>query len=55
MNMDIWVVVHQMNSLQEVLKPKKHFKGTKAFAGKTLSFVIGPFCTCHSICRNIGF
>ena len=27
----------------------------KVVTGKTLFFVIGPFCTPHSICVNIGF
>ena len=30
-------------------------KKNKVVTGKTPLFVIGPFCSCHSICLNIGF
>ena len=39
-------LVHQINSLQEVLKLKQNFQNF---------FVIGPFCTPHSTCLDIGF
>ena len=42
-------------SLQEVLKLKQIFQKNKAVTGKTPFFVMGPFCTHHSICLNIGF
>ena len=54
----IWTfgwLVHQINSLQEVLKLKQNFQKNKPVTGKTPFFLIGPFCTHHSICLNIGF
>ena len=53
--MDIWVVVHQINSLEEVLKLKQNFQKNKVITGKTPFFVIGPFCTHHSIFLNIDW
>ena len=47
----MWVfgsLVHQINYLQKVLKPKQNFQKNKIVTGKTLFFVIGPFCT-HTI------
>ena len=54
MNLDFWVVVHQINSLYEVLKLKQIFWKNELVTGKTPFLVIGPFCTPHSICLNIG-
>ena len=54
----IWTfgsLVHQINSIKEVLKLKQIFQKDKVFTGKTPLFVIGPFCSSHSICLNIGF
>ena len=59
----LWVfgsLVHQIlymnkKSVQEVLKLKQSFQKNKVVADKTLFFVIGPYCTHHSICLNIGF
>ena len=56
----IWIwtlgsLVHQINSFQEVLKQEKIFQKNKVVTGKTPLFVIGLFCSCHSICLNIGF
>ena len=48
-------LVYQINSLWEVLKLKHNFQKTKVVTGKTPFFVIGPLCTHHSICLNIGF
>ena len=45
----------QINSLKEVLKLKENFKKNKVVNGETRFFVIGPFCTHHSICLNTGF
>ena len=48
----IWTfgsLVHQINSFQEVLKLKQIFKKNKAVTGKTSRFVIGQFCSRHSI------
>ena len=42
-------------SLYEVLKLKQNFQKNKVVTGKTPCFVIGPFCTAHSVCLNIGF
>ena len=54
----IWIfgwLVHQINSLCEVLKPKQNFRKNKVFTGKAPFFVIGAFCTSHSVCLNIHF
>ena len=57
----IWafgLLVHQINSLQEILKLKQNYLVNtvkKVVTGKTPFFVVGPFCTHHSICLNIGF
>ena len=48
-------LVHQINSFSEVLKPEQIFQKNKVVTGKTPLFVIGPFCSRHSICLNIGF
>ena len=47
--MDICVVGTQ-NSLYEVLQLKQKFQKSQVVAGKTPLFVIGPFCTSHSVC-----
>ena len=54
----IWafrLLVQQINSLQGVLKLKQNIQKNKLVAGKTPFFVIGPFCSHHFICLNIGF
>ena len=48
-------MVHQINSLCEVLKLKQYFPQKKVVSGKAPFFVIGPICTPHSLCLNIGF
>ena len=48
-------MVHQINSLYEVLKLKQSFWKNKVVTGKAPFFVISPFCTPHSICLNVGF
>ena len=45
----------QINSFKEVLKVEQIFQKNKVVTGKTPFFVIGPFCSRHSICLNIGF
>ena len=40
---------------KEVLKLKQNFQKNKVVTGKTPFSVIGPFCSYHSICLNIGF
>ena len=47
------LLVHQINSLEEVLRLKQNFQKNKVVTGKTSLF--GPFYTHHSICFNIGF
>ena len=47
MNMDIWVTA--------TLNQPFHFQKNKVESGKTLFFVVGPFCTPHSIYFNIDF
>ena len=54
----IWTfgwLLHQTNFLYEALKLKQNFWKNKVVTGKTRFFVIGPFCTPHSICLKIGF
>ena len=48
-------LVHQISSLCVALKLKQNFRKYKVVSGKTPFFVIGPFCTPHSICLNIDF
>ena len=52
MNMDIWLIntSNQLSVGDSYSETKK-----KVVAGKTPFFVIGPFCTSHSICLKIGF
>ena len=46
-------VVDSSNQLFiRVLKLKQNFQKYKVVTGKTLLFVIGPFCTYHSVCLN---
>ena len=54
----IWTfgwLVYQINSIYEFPKLKQNFRKREVVTGKTPFFVIGPFCTPHSICLNIGF
>ena len=53
--MDIWWLVHQVNTLEEVTELKQNYQKIKEVTGKILLFVTGPFCTHHSICLNNGF
>ena len=55
MNMNIWEVGTSNQYLHEVLKLKQNFRKNKVVTDKTLFFVIGSFCTHHSICFKIGF
>ena len=55
MNVDIWVVstLNQLfirDSYTEIKCSKKN----KVVIDETPFFVIGPFCTSHSVCPNIG-
>ena len=54
----IWTfgsLIHQINSIYEVLKLEKIFQKNNVATGKTPLFVIGPFCSDHSVWLNIGF
>ena len=51
-NRNIWVVC-KSNQIK-VLRLKLNFQKNEAVKGKSKFFVIGPFCTPHSICLNIG-
>ena len=55
MNMNIWEVGTSNQHLHEVLKLKQNFRKNKVVTYKTLFFLIGSFCTHHSICFKIGF
>ena len=48
-------LVHQISSLKEVLNLKQNFQKNKVVTVKTPFFVIGLFCTHHSIYLNTGF
>ena len=48
-------LVYQIMSLEEVPKMKQNFQINKIVTVKTPFFVIGSFCTHHSICLNISF
>ena len=48
-------LVHQINFFQEVVKLRQIFQKSKVVTDKTPLFVIGPFCSRHFICVNIGF
>ena len=47
-------LVYQINSFQDALKLEQIFQ-KNLVTGKTPRFVIGPFCSHHTICLNIGF
>ena len=49
------LLVHQINSFKDVIKLEKFFQKNYVVTGKITPFVIGPFCSSHSICLNIGF
>ena len=53
MNMDIWVV-GTSNQLFVTGSYTEKFFSKNVDTGKTAFFVIGQFCTPHSICLNIG-
>ena len=48
-------LVHQINSFEGVLKLGEIFQKNKVVTGTTPLFVMGPFCSRHFICLNIGF
>ena len=47
-------LVHQINFFQEVLKLEQIFQKSKLVTGKTPLFVIGPFCSRHSIVLTLA-
>ena len=55
-NMGVWAV-GTLNQLFErgSLTETKLSKKSKAVTGKNQFSMIGPFCSYHSICLNIGF
>ena len=53
--MDIWVVGTSNELFLRGPKTGANFLKNKVVTGKTPLFVIGPFCSRHSICFNIGF
>ena len=50
-----WLLVNQINSFIRGSKTETNFPKNKAVTGKTSLFVIGSFCSRHSIYLNIGF
>ena len=58
MNMGIWLI-GALNQLfvrgAQIRFSKKKKKKHKAISGKNPFFLIGPCCTSHVICPNIGF
>ena len=55
MNMDFWVVGTSNQLFIAGYYTETNFQKNMADTGKTTFFVIGPFCTPHSICLNIDF
>ena len=55
MNMDIRVVGTSNQLFVTGSYTKTKFSKKYVGTGKTAFFVIGPLCTPHSICLNIGF
>ena len=56
MNIDIWVAgISNHLFITGTYNETKFSKKNKVATGKTVFFVIGPFCNPHSICLNIGF
>ena len=53
--MDSWVAGTSNQLFLRGSKTRKKFPKNKVVTSKTPLFVIGPFCSCHSICLNIGF
>ena len=53
--MNIWAFVTLNQLLQEVLKLKLNLPKNEAVSDKNPIFMIGPFCTRHSICLKIGY
>ena len=54
MNMNIWAFV-TLNQLLQLLQLKLNLPKNEAVSGKNPIFMIGPFCTRHSICLKIGY
>ena len=54
----IWTfgsLAQQINSLYEVLKLEQIFEKNKVVTGKTLLFLIGPFCSRHSVVLTLAY
>ena len=54
-NMGVFTVTTLNQIFIKVLKLKQNFQKNKVVTGKTPFSVIGPFCSYHYICLNIGF
>ena len=54
-NIDIWVVGTSNQVFIRGFHIERKNQKSKVVTGKTLFFVIGLFCTLHSICHNICF
>ena len=53
--MNIWVLGTLNQLFIKVLILEQNFQKNKVATGKTAFFVIGPFCTPHSICLRGQF
>ena len=53
--MYIWATGILNQLFKEILKLKLNFQKSEVVGGKRPFFVMGPFCTPHSICLNNGF
>ena len=51
----VWIRATTRTNDTLFLNWKKKIRKSKVVPGKTSFFVIGPFCTHHSICLDIGF
>ena len=55
MNMYIWAIGILNQLFIRVCYTQIKFSKKEVVSRKSAFFVIGPFCTPHSICLNIGF
>ena len=55
MNMEIWVVFTSNELFIKGSYSQIKFSNKRVVSAKAVFCMIGPFCTSHSVCLNIGF
>ena len=56
MNMYIWAIgILNQLFIRDSYTQRLNFQKNESVSGKSPFFMIGSFCTPHSICLNIGF